>query len=627
MPLHADVASTKTNFDVKATIAENRLQGLWNLLTGYRKLYIGAVIALGIASLANTASLLLLRYIVDTLLDTEAEPTNFITLLTVTALAFVVLAAVRGGFSFLSGAWAAETAEGIALRLKDYMFDHLQHLSFTYHDKMQTGELIQRSTSDIFAIQQFFSSQAIGIGRILLLFGINFAALLWLHVPLALFSVMVVPVVILMSLLFFQRVSKAYERFQEQDERVSTALQENLSGVRVVKAFARQDYEIDRFEGENKEKYKRGIAFMRLHSFYWPVTDVLTGYQMLAGYVLGAFLVITGEGNLFATVGPIELYGISIGTFVSYMAMIAWIINPLRNLGRLIVQMTTGMVSYNRIAEVMAEDWENLGLEDDPPVDHVEGNIRFQNLNFAYREGPQVLRDISFEVQAGQTVALLGSTGSGKTSLLALLTRFYDYSDGSIKLDGIELIEYPKYFLRENIGVVEQEPFLFSTSIRENITYGLHREVSDEEVFAAAKAAAVHDVILEFPEGYETKVGERGVTLSGGQKQRVALARTLLKNPKILILDDATSSVDTETESQIRDALNQMMAQRTSFIIAHRIQSVMNADLILVMDNGRIVERGTHEDLMENGGIYRRTYDMQARIESDLEKEIAHVGA
>jgi ATP-binding cassette subfamily B protein len=210
---------------------------------------------------------------------------------------------------------------------------------------------------------------------------------------------------------------------------------------------------------------------------------------------------------------------------------------------------------------------------------------------------------------------------------MALLTRFYDYSDGNILLEGVDLNEYPKYFLRETIGVVEQESFLFSTSIRENITYGVHRDVSDEEVFAAARAAAVHDVILEFPEGYSTKVGERGVTLSGGQKQRVALARTLLKNPKILILDDATSSVDTETESQIREALDTMMENRTSFVIAHRIQSVMNADLILVMDKGRIVERGTHEDLMAAGGTYRRTYDMQAQIETDLEKEIASVGA
>ena len=348
---------------------------------------------------------------------------------------------------------------------------------------------------------------------------------------------------------------------------------------------------------------------------------------MLAGFVLGAFLVMAGEGNVFATVGPITLTGISIGTYISYMAMLGWIINPLRNLGRLIVQMTTGMVSYNRLVEVFEEDWELLGLGEKAPVDNVQGNISFKNLNFDYREGPQVLHDIDFDVEAGQTIALLGSTGSGKTTLMALLTRFYDYDNGSILLDGVELNQYPKYFLRDTIGVVEQEPFLFSTSIRENITYGVHREVTDEEVFAATRAAAVHDVILEFPEGYATKVGERGVTLSGGQKQRVTLARTLLKNPKILILDDATSSVDTETESQIRDALNSMMDNRTSFIIAHRIQSVMDADLILVMDKGRIIQRGTHDELMALDGVYRQTYDMQAQIESDLEKEIANVGA
>ncbi|MGJ3237968.1 MAG: ABC transporter ATP-binding protein [Anaerolineae bacterium] len=625
MPLHADIATTETNFNVKATVSDKRFLGLWRLLKGFRRLYIGAILMMGIAAVSNTASLLLLRYIVDTLLNPDTTPPNFATLIAFSALAFVGLASLRGVFEFLSGAWAAQTGEGIALRLRDYMFDHLQHLSFSYHDRMQTGELIQRSTSDIFAMQQFFSGQAIGIGRIILLFFVNFGALLWLDVPLALFSVIVVPLVVVMSVFFFDLVGKAYESFQEQDERVSNALQENLSGVRVVKAFARQDYEVERFEIENQEKFKRGVSLMRLHALYWPITDLLTGYQMLAGYVLGAFLVITGEGNVFATIGPITFTGISLGTFISYMALIGWIINPLRNLGRLIVEMTRGVVSYSRLVEVFQEDWEDLGLGQEPPVKDVRGNLSFKNLNFTYREGPQVLYDITFDVQAGQTIALLGSTGSGKTSLLSLLTRFYDYRDGSILLEGVELNQYPKYFVRETIGVVEQEPFLFSTTIRENITYGVHREVSDEEVFAAAQAAAVHDVILEFPEGYATKVGERGVTLSGGQKQRVALARTLLKNPKILILDDATSSVDTETESQIRDALNQMMANRTSFIIAHRIQSVMQADLILVVDKGRIIERGTHEDLMALGGMYRRTYDMQAQIESDLEKELANV--
>jgi len=626
MPQHADVASTKTNFNIKETLAKSRAVGLWRLLKGYRKRYISAMVMLAIASIANTASLLLLRHVIDNLLDQDAQPANFAEMLALTALSFIIIATSQGVFSFLSSAWAAETAEGIAVRLRDFMFDHLQHLSFTYHDQMQTGELIQRSTSDIFAIQQFFSSQAIGIGRILILFVVNFVTLLLLNVPLALFSVLVVPLVFLMSLFFFYKIGKAYEVFQEQDERVSTTLQENVSGVRVVKAFARQEYEIERFDVENKEKYRLGIALMRWHSFYWPVTDVLTGYQMLAGYVLGGLLVMVGVGN-HLSIGGIQLPGISIGTYISYMAMVTWIINPLRNLGRLIVQMTTGFVSYNRVVEIFRESWEELGLDEESPKADIRGDIVFHNLDFRYEQGPQVLHNINIEVKAGQSIALLGSTGSGKTTLLSLLTRFYDYSTGSITLDDIELTAYPKHFLRETIGVVEQEPFLFGTSIRENITYGLHREVSDEEVYRAARAAAVHDVIEEFPEGYATMVGERGVTLSGGQKQRVALARTLLKNPKILILDDATSSVDTETESQIRDALNNLMENRTTFIIAHRIQSVMDADMILVFDKGHIIERGTHDELMQVEGIYYQTYNMQAQIETELEKEIAGVGA
>ncbi|MCA9893077.1 MAG: ABC transporter ATP-binding protein [Anaerolineae bacterium] len=604
------VAQTDLNFNVKETISRNRLKGLLRLLKGYRLRYSGAIAALALTALLNTASLLLLRYLVDDVLVNR--PDNFTQALLFTAIVFVLISAGRGIFSFVSGALTASTAEGIALRIKDYMFDHLQHLPFRYHDRQQTGELIQRATSDIDAVRRFYADQAVGIGRILLLFFVNFFALLALHWQLTLVSVLVVPVVLIMSLYFFRKVSKAYDEHQKQDAIVSNVLQENLTGVRVVKAFARQPFEIDRFEDENTKLFKLGMRFMYMHASYWPVVDLLTGFQMVFAFFLGAGLVISGD--------------LTIGTYVSFVAMIGWIINPMRNLGRLIVQMSTGMVSYDRIAEVIAEDWEKLGIKEKPPKDTVEGHVVYKNVNFAYEHDMPVLHDISFEVKPGQTVALLGSTGSGKTSLTALLPRFYGY-EGSITLDGIELTEYPRHFLRANIGIVEQEPFLFSRSIRENITYGISGEVSDEDVIAAAKAAAVHDVILEFPDQYETLVGERGVTLSGGQKQRVALARTLLKNPRILILDDATSSVDTQTESDIREALNKMMKQRTSFIIAHRIQSVMTADLILVLDKGRIVQHGTHDELMQVPGTYRQTYDMQARIEDELQEELHRVGA
>lgn len=608
MPLHADIATTETNFDVKASMTNNRLLGLWRLSKGYRRMYIGAILALGLSAVFNTAGLLLLRYLVDDLLVNPPEGSLVFPLLIV-AVGFAILALGRGAFAFLSGAWAADVSEGLALRLRDYMFDHLQHLNFTFHDKQQTGELIQRSTSDIDAVRRLFAEQARGIGRIVFLFSVNFIAVLSLNWILALASIIVVPFVMILSMFFFKRVEKAWNSFQEQDAVVSNVLQENLSGVRVVKAFARESYEMDRFEVENKEKYRRGVFFMMHHAAYWPFTNLLTGFQMLFGFFLGALMVINGD--------------ITLGTYIAYAGLVIYIIYPIRDLGRLIVQLSMGIVSYDRVTEIMREDWEALGRDDVAPVDDIKGQVEFKHVSFEYDDGTPILSNIDFTVEAGQTVAILGSTGSGKTTLLNLMARFYDYKRGNILIDGIELKEFPRYYLREHIGYVEQEPFLFSRSIRENITYGVSQDVTEEDVIRAAKAAAVHDVIQGMPDGYDTLVGERGVTLSGGQKQRVALARTLLKNPKILVLDDATSSVDTQTESEIRDALNNMMDSRTSFIIAHRIQSVMNADLILVMDKGEIVQRGTHDDLMAVEGIYRQTYDLQARIESDLEKELS----
>jgi ATP-binding cassette subfamily B protein len=291
----------------------------------------------------------------------------------------------------------------------------------------------------------------------------------------------------------------------------------------------------------------------------------------------------------------------------------------------LIVQMSTGQVSYKRVMDIIREDREPLDEGDFMPVGKLQGSIEFSEVGFEYEPGSIILQDISFSVRPGQVIALLGSTGSGKTSLVNLLPRFYDYTHGSIKLDGVELRRYPRRYLRQQIGIVEQEPFLFSRSIRENITYGVGREVPQEEIEAAAQAAAVHEVILGFPEGYNTLVGEKGVTLSGGQKQRVTIARTLLKNPRLLVMDDSTSSVDTETEVEIREALEQLMKNRTTFIIAHRISSIQDADLILVMDGGRIVQRGRHQELLAQPGMYRKIFDIQTRIELELEKEIASV--
>ncbi len=593
--------------DLQKTISNNRIQGLWRLMAGYRLIYIGAVLTLGIAALMKTVTNYLLRFLVDDVLGEG----RFDQILLAVALGFVALALVEGTFTFLSGRLAAQTSEGIAQRTRNYLFDHIQRLSFAYHDKTQTGELIQRSTSDVDTIRRFFATEAIGFGRIILLFVINFIAIYSLNAQLALISVVIIPFIVIMSYFFFKRIALAYEQYQEQEAVLSNTLQENLSGVRVVKAFARQDYERGKFEDDNNKRYLKGKELVKWHSLYWPASDILAGGQMLLGFFVGAIMTINGT--------------ITLGTYMAYTGMLIWIIWPMRMLGRLIVEMSRALVSYDRIIELVKEDREQLTTGSYAPADGVQGEIVFDNVSFQYNETSTVLEDISFQCLPGQSIALLGYTGSGKSSLVNLLPRFYDVTSGRLLLDGVEIKHYPRHYLRQQIGIVEQEPFLFSRTIRENIAYSAGRPVSDDEIVEAAKSAAIHEVILGFPNGYKTFVGERGVTLSGGQKQRVTIARTLLKDPRILILDDATSSVDTETEEEIRQALNKLMENRTTFIIAHRIQSVMKADLILVLDKGRIIQKGKHSELVKQPGIYREIYDLQAQIEVDLEKEISEL--
>jgi len=599
-------------FDFRSTLDKNRIKGLWRIMADYRLPYVGATAALAVSALSKTFTYLLLRFFADDVLTQHKYVAGDLTrTLMLIAGAFICLAALEGSFSFLSGRLAAYTAEGITRRLRDFLFDHIQRLSFSYHAATPTGDLIERVTSDVDALRRFFSEQAIGVGRILLLFIINFTALLQLNTRLALVSVVAIPVVLVVSLWFFKRVTKAYEAYQAQEAILSTTLQENLTGVRVVKAFARQEYEKGKFEKDNWGKYLKGRFLLLMHSMFWPLSDIVLGAQMLFGFVFAAMMAIRGE--------------ITVGTYLAYVGLVVWLIWPIRNLGRIIVQTSTGMVSYGRLMEIVKQQREPLYDGRYQPPGPVRGEVTFENVSFVYSDGEhQVIKDVSFHIRPGQAIALLGSTGSGKTSLVNLLPRFHEYTGGRILLDGVELKDYSRAYLRQQIGIVEQEPFLFSRSIRENITYGVGREVSQEEVERAARAAAVHDVILSFPDGYNTLVGEKGVTLSGGQKQRVTIARTLLKNPRILILDDSTSSVDLETEAEIRQALNSLMQDRTTFIIAHRIQSVMIADLILVLDKGSVIQMGTHEELvLQKDGMYRRIYDIQTRIDQELEQELA----
>ncbi|MFN2136776.1 MAG: ABC transporter ATP-binding protein [Candidatus Promineifilaceae bacterium] len=600
-------------YDLKETVTKNRVVGLWRMLNGYRRQIIAATVAIGLASVFQVSTFYLIRYFTDEVLGSE----QIVRQLFWVAASIVGLALMQGIFTFLSGRWAAEAAEGVTVRLRDYLYDHIQRLSFAYHSQTPTGELIQRATSDVDAVRRFYGEQAIGLGRIVLLFTVNFIALLLLNWQLALISVIVVPLLLLVSVFFFNRIADRYEAFQEQEAILSSTLEENLTGVRVVRAFARQEYEEGKFEADNLEKFYRGKRLLLMHAVYWPSTDLLVGAQLLLGYFTAAMMTINGT--------------ITLGTYLAYLGILTWLLWPMRNLGRLIVDATRGMVSYSRVAEIIAEEQEPLDEGTYRPMERPRGEIVFENVSFLYDDEKQnpnapVLNDISFQVPAGQSVALVGGTGSGKTSLVNLLPRFYDYTGGSVTLDGVALKKYPRRYLRQNIGIVQQEPFLFSRNIRDNITYGVDRAVTEAEIEEAARAAAVHEVILGFPHGYDTLVGERGVTLSGGQKQRLTLARTLLKNPQILILDDATSSVDTETEAAIREALLELMPGRTTFIIAHRIQTVMNADLILVLENGRIVQAGAHDELLAEEGPYRRIYELQARIEDELQEELSAAG-
>ena len=596
----------KSSYNLKNAVAGNRLLGLWRMITGYRLVYLGAVFSLAVAAVARTSTFLLLRYLVDDMLGSASSLES----LWLFALGFVGLATVEGCATFFRGKLAAQSAEAVTRRLRNYLYDHLQRLPFGYHDQTRTGELIERVTSDVEAMRRFYAEQAVEVGRIVALFVFNLVALVSLNVKLGLLSIVVMPVVIPLSFWFFKRVSKAYEDYQDQEAKLSATLQENLTGVRVVRAFARQAFEREKFEADNWEKYRRGRRLTTMHSLYWPISDILCTIQMLVIYYLGATMAIDGT--------------ISVGTYLAVAGMVIWIIWPMRNLGRVIVQASSALVSYRRVADLIQEDREDL-IGGESPNGNFRGEVVFDNVCFEYRDGEHVLEQISFVCKPGQVVALLGPTGSGKSSLVNLLPRFYDYHCGSLRLDGVELRDYSMDWLRQQIGIVEQEPFLFSRSIRENIAYGAGREVTAQEVEAAAQAAAIHDVIQSFPDSYETLVGEKGVTLSGGQKQRVAIARTLLRDPRILILDDSTSSVDTETEAQIQEALDRLMDGRTSFVIAHRIQTIMRADKILVLDKGRIVQQGTHHELIKRDGLYRRIYEIQARVEQDIARELDHV--
>ena len=499
----------------------------------------------------------------------------------------------------------AKGAETLVQRMRNRLFEHIMHLPFTWHSENHTGDIIQRCTSDVETIKRFLSEQLVSLFRIVILISLGIAFMWGILPRLTLASLAFLPVIVLYSLLFHSRIGDAFEKADTQEGRLSAIAQENLTGVRVVRAFGREVYERERFEKQNTIYTVMWVRLMQLLSRFWATSDLISGLQIMVVTVLGAAFCVRG----WMTAGEYI-------AFVSYNAMLTW---PVRMLGRVISELSKAGISIDRIRYIM-----NSKVEQDRPgaveprLD-VPGalDIAFEHVTFSYEKGgPKILDDVSFRIEQGTTVGILGGTGSGKSTLLYLLDRLYDLPEdcGRITIGGIDIRDIKASWLRENIGMVLQEPFLFSRSLAENIK--IARPAADlKQIRAAAKTASLDDTIEGFTEGYETFVGERGVTLSGGQKQRTAIAQMLIRKSPVMVFDDSLSAVDAETDARIRHGLQESTASSTVILIAHRITTLMQADNIIVLDHGHIAEQGSHQELMETGGIYRRIFDLQAAAE------------
>ena len=608
-------------FEEEVTMKKFKL--IWDFMKGSRSLYVFSIAAIGFATFIRFIWPMILRVTVDSIIgDNPLQVQGWLApvfesifhflggksilaqSLWMCSLILILLTISRGIFLFFKGKWSAIASESIVQNIRDRLYDHLQYLPFEYHVKAKTGDLIQRCTSDLETIRRFLAIQLVEVGRALFMLTFALSFMLPMNVKMTLISLALVPLIFAFAVLFFIKVKIAFKESDESEGRLSTVLQENLTGVRVVRAFARQKFEIDKFDGKNAEYRDKTYHLIRLLAWYWSVSDFFSLMQIGAVIILGTFWAAKGV--------------ISLGTlmaFSSYVGMLLW---PIRQMGRVLTDMGKAQVSIERIQEILDEPIEDL--DKGSFLEKINGEIEFKNVSFQYEEGKPILKNISFKAEKGQTIAILGPTGSGKTTLVNLLPRLYDYKSGSITIDGVDIRSISKKTLRRNIGIVLQEPFLFSRTIKENIGLA-KKKVKDDDVFQAAQIASIHDVIIDFEQGYKTAVGERGVTLSGGQKQRVAIARTIINGNPILIFDDSLSAVDTETDAAIRKKLRMRREKVTTFIISHRLSTLAEADLILVLDNGELVQKGTHLQLVEQEGLYKRIWAIQTSLEEELALE------
>jgi len=607
-----------------AVPAPGRIRDLWPLLRGHRLLYAAAIASLAGASFFNFLVPLVAGATIDHAIGSRAvtpgSPTAWMlswlggteTLrgsLGRAAALMVGLTALGGCFTFLKGRLSALAADGIARQLKDRLYDHLQHLPARALDRLDTGDTVQRCTSDVETVRLALANQIVEVCHAAILLAVAIP-LMWLLDPrMTGVAVVLLPLIIAFGFVFFRRVKDAFKAVDEAEGRVTQVVQENLTGMRVVRACGRGAYEIERFSVPNRDYRDRQRTLARLLATYWSLSDLVCLLQNGLVLGFGVWWIARGElsvGQLFA--------------FLAYLNLLLW---PVRQMGRILTDFGKAVVSIGRIRAILAEPREPPPAGPAViPAQPARGRLEVRDLVFGHGSGQHALNGVSFTIEPGETVAFLGPSGAGKSTLMHLLLRLYDAEAGSIRIDGHEVDTLDRDWLRSQFGVVLQEPFLFSRSLLENIRLG-GRAASEDAVQAAAGAASIHDTILTFPQGYDTVVGERGVTLSGGQRQRVAIARALLGDPPLLILDDALSAVDGETESAILAALRSRRHRRTTLLIAHRLSTLVHADRILVLEGGRITQSGTHAELAASAGLYQRLWEIQTALESDFAAELA----
>ena len=604
-------------------MTQARPRNLWFITRGQRARYLAAVLAMGVSNLFMLSSPLVGMYALDALSADDLEQgapglaetalavagvfggTPVIAYLIVSALAGVLVTAFGGLFLYLRGRWAAMASEAIARKLRDALYERLHHLPASFFDTADTGDLVQRCSSDVETVRMFLSAQVVEIGRAVLLLAIMTPMLFWRDERLAMLSVCLMPFIVLGAVAFFTRVKRVFLEVDESEAAMTAVLQENLTGIRVVRAFARQEFEIARF-GERNAAFRNNYFRMnRLMGLYWGVSDMFCMAQITIVLIAGGVFLAAGT----ITVG--ELFA-----FITLVGMVLW---PVRHLGRVLTDTGKAMVALKRINHILETEEETQ--EPVPEIGRARGDLAFEDLTFGYEPKRFVLRDVSVAIPAGQTVGIVGAPGSGKSTLIRLLLRLYSFAQGRITLDGLDITQVDRKWLRAQVGVVLQDPFLYSRSIEQNLRVA-RPDAPVQDLIDATRDAAIHQAIEDFPAGYDSLVGERGVTLSGGQRQRLALARALLKDPPVLVLDDSLSAVDTGTELAILQALRRRRGRHTTLVIAHRLSSVRDADRILVLDEGQLVQDGDHSTLAALPGPYRRLCEIQGALDESIDADL-----